>query len=199
VTLVIGLTGGIGSGKSTVAQLLAEHGATVIDADSIARDVVEPGEPALLELAERFGSEIIDESGSLRRAKLAEVAFADEKSTADLNAIMHPRIAVRAQELISANPTSVVVYDMPLLVETGQMSLVDRVVVVDVDPEIQLQRALSRGVLEQGDIERRMAVQADRDTRIAAADYVISNDGTLSELRDHVARLWSVIEPDYSA
>jgi dephospho-CoA kinase len=196
VTLVIGLTGGIGSGKSTVARLLADHGATVIDADAIARDIVQPGEPALLELIEYFGADIVDDAGNLRRARLAEIAFADEQATAALNAIMHPRIASRAQELIAANHSPVVVYDMPLLVETGQVSAVDRVVVVDIDPEIQMKRAQERGTLAVEDIERRRRIQASRDQRLAIADYVITNDGSVEDLQEQVAALWSVMIHD---
>ena len=191
--MIVGVTGGIGSGKSTVTALLAQRGATVIDADQLARQIVEPGSPALQLLVDRFGASILDADGSLNRAKLADLAFRDPTGTSDLNAIMHPRIAALAAERIAAMPSPVIVYDMPLLIETGQADLVDFIVVVDVDPSTQLERALAKGIWTPADIERRMAAQADRETRLGFADFVITNDGPLTDLDPQVERLWHVL------
>lgn len=192
MTRIIGVTGGIGSGKSSVARILGELGATVIDADALARDVVEPGSPTLDALVARFGPDIVDSSGNLLRAKLAAMAFADPQGTEDLNAIMHPPIARLAADRIARSSTPVVVYDMPLLVETKQHELVDMVIVVDVSPETQMERALARGTLTEEDIKRRLNAQASRDERLAISDYVLSNDGTPDELRRQVEDLWQV-------
>ena len=191
--MIVGVTGGIGSGKSTVTALLAQRGATVIDADQLARQIVEPGSPALQLLVDRFGASILHADGSLNRAKLADLAFRDPTGTSDLNAIMHPRIAALAAERIAAMPSPVIVYDMPLLIETGQADLVDFIVVVDVDPSTQLERALAKGIWTPADIERRMAAQADRETRLGFADFVITNDGPLTDLDPQVERLWHVL------
>lgn len=191
--MIVGVTGGIGSGKSTVTALLAQRGATVIDADQLARQIVEPGSPALHLLVDRFGASILHADGSLNRAKLADLAFRDPTGTSDLNAIMHPRIAALAAERIAAMPSPVIVYDMPLLIETGQADLVDFIVVVDVDPSTQLERALAKGIWTPADIERRMAAQADRETRLGFADFVITNDGPLTDLDPQVERLWHVL------
>lgn len=191
--MIVGVTGGIGSGKSTVTALLAQRGATVIDADQLARQIVEPGSPALQLLVDRFGASILHADGSLNRAKLADLAFRDPTGTSDLNAIMHPRIAALAAERIAAMPSPVIVYDMPLLIETGQADLVDFIVVVDVDPSTQFERALAKGMWTRADIERRMAAQADRETRLGFADFVITNDGPLTDLDPQVERLWHVL------
>lgn len=191
--MIVGLTGGIGSGKSTVASMLAERGATVVDADALARIVVEPGTPTLDALVQRFGPMILHADGTLNRGALAGIAFADPSGTEDLNAIMHPAIAQLAHQRLAASDAGVVVYDMPLLVETGQAELVDFVVVVDVAPEIQMERALARGLWDAEDIERRIAVQADRETRLAHADYVVSNDGDRGELAPQVDDLWRIL------
>ena len=187
----VGLTGGIGSGKSTVAAMLAEHGATVIDADRIARELVEPGGEALAELVTEFGPRILHADGSLSRAELASMAFCDPRATARLNAIMHPLIRRQAEaELAQAGATPVVVYDMPLLVETGQADLVDTVVVVDVPEDVQLDRAVRLRGLDEADVRRRMEVQAAREDRVAAADHVIDNSGPLDYTQHQVDVLW---------
>lgn len=188
----IGLTGGIGSGKSSVASLLLEHGAIVIDADAIARELVESGQPALDALVAEFGSGILTPVGSLSRGELAKLAFSDPAATKRLNAIMHPLIGEESARRIQAAPESaVVVYDMPLLVETKQRDLVDLVVVVDVPEQLQIERAVSLRGLDQEDVERRMQAQVSRDERLAIADYVIDNSGSLDELKASVAGLWA--------
>lgn len=186
----IGLTGGIGSGKSTVASLLAERGAIVIDADTIARRIVEPGSPVLAHLVEEFGPDILHVDGSLNRGELASRAFASERATRHLNEITHPAIRELAEaELTEAEARGLVVYEMPLLVETGQVSLVDFVVVVDVPETEQLARAIARG-LGEDDVRQRMARQAGREQRLAAADFVIDNSGTPADLSLQVEALW---------
>lgn len=187
----VGLTGGIGSGKSTVAALLAERGAVLIDADQIARDLVEPGGPALPALVEEFGDRILQPNGTLSRGELARLAFSDPEATTRLNAIMHPLIRAESARQLAAQPDSaIVVYDMPLLVESGQDSIVDIVVVVDVPEEIQLDRAVDLRGLDEEDVRRRMAVQATREERKAAADIVIDNSGDLVLTALQVDDLW---------
>lgn len=190
----MGLTGGIGSGKSTVARLLAEHGAIVIDADAIAREVVEPGQPALAEIAERFGPGILDDRGSLDRGALAAIVFHDTAALADLNAITHPRIAERTAELIAAAPEdAVVVYDMPLLVENGLAEGWDTVVVVIADRQVRIERLRERG-LDDDDIEARMSRQASDEERRAVADIIIDNSGSMEELRSQVDDAWRELQ-----
>ena len=189
----VALTGGIGSGKSTVSRLLAEKGAVIVDADAIAREIVEPGEPALKEIRDAFGPEVIDADGLLRRSKLAEIVFDDPGALARLNAITHPRIAARSAELLEAAPAdAVVVYDMPLLVEQGPQALAgwDAIVVVDAPDEVRLERLCDRG-LDRDDAQRRMAAQVSRDVRLAAADHVIDNSGDLLGLERSVNALWA--------
>lgn len=192
----VGLTGGIASGKSTVARLLADRGAVVVDADQIARELVEPGSEALEALVDEFGSEILADDGSLARARLAAMAFADPEGTQRLNAVMHPRIREEGQRRIAAHPgVQVVVYDMPLLVETRQTDLVDLVVVVDVPVEAQIQRAVELRGLDEEDVRRRMQVQARREDRLAAADVVIDNSGSLAATARQVDELWTRLTP----
>ena len=188
----VGLTGGIGSGKSTVVEMLADMGAAVVDADEIARRVVAPGSSVLARLAEKFGSDILLDDGTLDRALLAERALADERGTRRLNEITHPAIREQAERDISrAEETSeIVVYEMPLLVESGQVSLVDVVVVVDVPESVQIDRAVRRGMGET-DVHQRMLRQASRDQRLEAADAVIVNSGSYDATRAQVDALWS--------
>ncbi len=189
----VGLTGGIGSGKSTVARLLAEHGALVIDADRIAREVVESGQPALAEIAQRFGDDVIAPDGRLDRGALAAIVFADTAALSDLNAITHPRIAQRTAELISAAPDdAMVVYDMPLLVENDLAEGWDVVVVVEADRDVRIHRLIERG-LDEADIEARMNRQATDEQRRAVADIVIDNSGDLRILEQAVDGAWSQI------
>ena len=187
----IGLTGGIGSGKSTVARMLADLGAVVIDADQISRELVEPGEPALAALVAEFGPRILREDGSLNRGELAALAFSDARGTERLNAIMHPLIRAESQRRLDLAPADgVVVYDMPLLLETGQRDLVDAVIVVDVPEETQVSRAVGLRGLDEADVRRRMQAQVARQERLDQADLVIDNAGSLEETRAQVAHAW---------
>ncbi len=182
---IIGLTGGIGSGKSTVAGMLADAGYPVVDADKLAREIVEPGQPALAEIAEAFGADVLDADGALRRGELAARAFVDRRHTELLNSITHPRIRelrhLRFAEAEAAGAAAVV-YDMPLLVEQGAHRECDLVVVVDVDVEERVRRLVEHRGLDAEDARRRIAQQIDDETRLVAADVVIDNNGPLSEL-----------------
>lgn len=184
----VGLTGGIGSGKSTVAALLAQAGYPVVDADQIARDIVEPGQPALGALAEAFGREILHADGSLNRAALARRAFVDAEHTELLNGIMHPRIEEETARRFDAAEKAgepVVIYDMPLLVDKGLHRGMDLTVVVDAEPETRVERLRGRGIAEE-DARRRMAAQIDDAARRAAADVLVDNNGTLDDLEEQV-------------
>ena len=187
----VGVTGGIGSGKSTVASLLFERGAIVVDADVIARRVVEPGSPVLEKLVDEFGVSILSPDGTLNRPELARLAFADARSTRHLNDITHPAIREQAEiELHEAEERGIVVYEMPLLIETGQRSMVDLVVVVDVPEAVQIDRAVNLRGLSEDDVTRRMAAQVSRAERLDAADIVINNAGSRHDLESEVDNLW---------
>jgi len=191
--LKVGLTGGIGSGKSAVSAELASYGAMVIDADAIAREVVEPGTPGLSEVVEEFGDRVLAADGSLDRAALGEIVFADSDRLAALNAIVHPRVGERSGQLMEealAADTKVVVYDVPLLVENGLGSLYDVVVVVDAPDETRVERVSVNRGMPREQVRARIRAQADRDTRLAAADLVVDNSGNRDELRGRVAELW---------
>jgi dephospho-CoA kinase len=191
VSLQVGLTGGIGSGKSTVSARLAELGAVVVDYDVLAREAVEPGTPAIREIEQRFGAEVIAPDGTLDRPRLGAVVFADESARRDLEAITHPAIRDLAAERVAAAPAdSVVVHDHPLLVEMGMAERCDVVVVVDVDPELQVQRLVEHRGMSEPDARARLAAQATREQRRAAADEVLDNSGTPDELRAAVDALW---------
>lgn len=193
------LTGGVGSGKSTVAGLLAEHGAVIIDADEIARQVVAPGTPGYDAVVARFGAQVVQADGTLDRAALARIVFADDAARADLNGIVHPLVAARSDTLMAAAPKdAIVVYDVPLLVETGRADEFDRVVVVEADEQTRLARLAARGVPE-ADARARMAAQASDAQRRAVADEVIGNDGSLDTLRREVGELWRRLAGQRSA
>jgi dephospho-CoA kinase len=189
--LRIGLTGGIGSGKSTVAALLAERGALVVDADRIARQVVEPGTPGLAAVVAEFGEEVLAPDGSLDRPALASVVFADPAARARLDAVVHPLVRARSAEVVATAPAdAVVVNDVPLLVETGQAGSYDLVLVVEADPATRVQRLVARG-LTADDARARIASQATDEQRRAVADVVLRNDGDRAELAAQVERFWT--------
>lgn len=189
--LRIGLTGGIGSGKSTVSELLAARGAVVIDADRIAREVVEPGTPGLTAVVEAFGKDVLRADGSLDRPALASVVFADPEARKRLDGIVHPLVRARAAELAAAAPgDALVVHDVPLLVETGQAASYDVVLVVQADPETRVFRLVRRGLTEE-DARARMAAQATDEQRRTVADVVLDNSGTEDELAAQVDRFWT--------
>jgi dephospho-CoA kinase len=193
--LRVGLTGGIGSGKSAVAQRLAALGAVVLDGDTAARDVVEPGTPGLAAIAEAFGAEMLKADGTLDRARLAGVVFSDEAARQRLNAITHPLIHARikaAEEaaVAAGGPGTIVVHDIPLLAEGQRASEFAAVIVVDVPPELQVERLAGRGMAEE-QARARMAAQATREQRLAIADIVIDNSGPLDDLDRRVAEVWA--------
>ncbi|MEV3929668.1 MULTISPECIES: dephospho-CoA kinase [unclassified Streptomyces] len=190
--LKVGLTGGIGAGKSEVSRLLARYGAVLIDADRIAREVVEPGTPGLTAVVEAFGPGILEPGGSLDRSALGSIVFADPERLAALNAIVHPLVAARSAELErAAGAGAVVVHDVPLLTENGLAPLYDLVVVVDAPPGTQLARLVRLRGMEESDARARMAAQATREERLSVADLVIDNDGPLEDLEPQVRTLWS--------
>jgi len=189
----VGLTGGIASGKSLVAAELAARGAIVIDADVLAREVVEPGTPGLAAVLDRFGTHVLID-GRLDRARLAEIVFADPVARRDLERIVHPAVRARALELEqAAGFAAVVVHVIPLLVETGQQGDFDLVVAVDVDHETQLRRLMARDGFSRAEAESRIAAQAAREDRRIAADLVLDNSGSMAELQGQIDALWAVL------
>ncbi|KUG53583.1 hypothetical protein AVL62_02015 [Serinicoccus chungangensis] len=192
MTLRVGLSGGIGSGKSTVSAQLASLGAVVVDADAVAREVVGPGTPGLAQIAERFGPDVIAADGSLDRPALGQVVFGDAQARRDLEAITHPLIRRRSQQLFEAAPDdAVVAHDVPLLVELGMGADYALTVIVDVAEEERLRRLVElRGMDEQA-ARSRIRAQADDGQRRAAADVLVDNSGTLDDLRRRVDDLWS--------
>jgi dephospho-CoA kinase len=187
---VLALTGGIGSGKSSVSSLLAEHGARVIDADAVARQVVAPGRPAHEKVVTRFGADVVAADGSLDRAALADIVFGDPAARADLNAIVHPAVGQEIERQLAAvaEEDAVVVVEVPLLVETGWTF--DLVVVVDCPKEVALRRLVDGRGMDEADVRRRMSAQASRKERLARADAVIDNSGSLEDLPRAVDRFW---------
>jgi dephospho-CoA kinase len=183
------LSGGVGSGKSTVSALLAEHGAVVIDADAIAREVVEPGTPGFAAVVARFGDDIVRD-GRLDRPALAAIVFNDPAALQDLNAIVHPLVGERVAALAAAAPSdATVVYDVPLLAESGATDRYDAVVMVMAPVEVRLQRLAERGMASD-EAKARMAAQATDEQRRAIADEIIENAGTRAELAAAVDKLW---------
>lgn len=185
--LVVGLTGGIGSGKSTVSALLAEHGAVIVDADRIAREVVAPGGPAHDAVLARFGT--------TDRPTIASIVFEDEQARVDLEAIVHPAVGAEIARRIAEHAATddVVVLDVPLLVETGgkERYPVAGVIVVDAPVETAVRRLVEQRGMDEADVRARMAAQATREERLAAADFVVDNSGLLEQLREEVDRCWS--------
>lgn len=195
---LVAVTGGIGSGKSTVATRLAHHGAEVIDLDEVAREIVQPGEPALEEIAARFGRAVLREDGSLDRAELARRAFVDDDSRRDLDRITHPRVASRIAERLTVlagedhqDPSRIIVVDHPLLIETGQSARFDTVVAVIADQDLRMRRLVEQRGLDADDVRARMRQQVDDQARRAAADHVVTNEGDLDTLNAEVDRLQS--------
>ena len=194
--LRVGLTGGIGAGKTAVSDRLRRLGAVVIDADVLAREVVAPGTPGLTAVINRFGAELLVD-GRLDRAGLGRIVFADPDARRELEAIVHPAVRARAEEVEAQAPTGrTVVHVIPLLVETGQAENFDMVVVIDVDPEIQRERLIARDAITADEVDRRIATQAPRAERLAAADLVIDNNAGLRELDQSVTTAWAQLRPD---
>ena len=186
----VGLTGGVGSGKSTVSRLLAERGAVVIDADAIAREVVEPGTPGFDAVVETFGQSVVGADGRLDRPALAAIVFGDDDRRLQLNAIVHPLVGQRTVELAAAAPAdAVVVYDIPLLVESDMAASFDFVLVVEASVDVRLARLHERGMAET-DARERMAAQASDAQRRAVADAVLDNNGSLADLERQVNEVW---------
>ena len=192
--MVIGLTGGIGSGKSSVAHLFAERGAVVVDADVLAHAATAPGGAAHAAVIERFGPGIVAPDGSIDRGALADLVFADPAARTDLEALVHPAVleAIDRRLTAEAATDSVVVVVVPLLVEVGWDGA-DAVVVVDCPEEVAIRRLVEERGMDEADVRRRLAAQADRATRLARADHVLTNDGTLDDLRRQVDALWSTL------
>jgi dephospho-CoA kinase len=183
----VGLTGGVASGKSTVSGMLRELGAVVVDADVLAREVVEPGTSGFDAVVAAFGPEIVASDGGLDRARLGAVVFADPDKRATLESIIHPRVRARAAEIeAAAPPGAVVVHDIPLLVETGQSDAFDAVIVVDLPVEVQVERAMGERGWSEDEARSRIAAQATREQRLAVATYVVDNTGTREDLRHQV-------------
>lgn len=191
---LIGLTGGIASGKSTIARRLSEHGAVVVDADRIAREVVEPGTPALAQIAETFGPDVIAADGSLNRPALGAIVFADEDARLKLNAITHPAVLATSTERFraagEADPDAVVVYDVPLLVESANEYPFDLVVVAHASAATRIRRLMELRGTDEEEARRRVGSQATDEERLAVADVVIDTDGTLEQTIAQTDALW---------
>ena len=189
--LKVGLTGGIGAGKSEVSRLLGSYGAVVVDSDLIAREVVAPGTPGLAAVAAEFGPELLLPDGSLDRPGLGAIVFSDPDRLAALNAIVHPLVRARSAELeAQAGPADVVVNDVPLLAENGLAPLFDLVVVVDAADETRVRRLVGRRGMAEDEARARLAAQASRADRLAVADVVLDNEGPLEQLEPQVRTLW---------
>lgn len=195
----IGLTGGIGSGKSTVAKMFEEMGAVIIDADQISRDLMRPGSPVLAQVAETFGNQILTNDGHLIRPELAKIVFSDSQAREKLNSIVHPAVrrhsAQLAEEAQAAPDFSgVIIEDIPLLAETGQAHRFDAVVVVEVEPDIRLQRLVQQRGMAEDDARARMATQASDERRREIATWVVDNSRSLDETRAQVEQIYSRLQ-----
>jgi dephospho-CoA kinase len=190
--LLVGLTGGIGSGKSTVSAMLADRGAVVIDADAITRSLQQPGTEVFDAIVERFGDSVVQADGALDRAAIAAIVFNDDQAREDLEAIVHPAVGAEMVRRLGeeAETDHVVVYDVPLLVEKGRKGFA-AVVVVDVDPDIAVERLVDQRGMSEADARARIAKQVSRQERLAAADRVIDNSGSFADLARAVDDLWS--------
>lgn len=191
----IGLTGGIATGKSTVARLLVERGAFLVDADQVAREVVEPGEPALEAIASLFGQAVLQSDGSLNRQALGAIVFQDKSLLSKLEGITHPAIRTRMQERLRSfseqYPDKLAVADVPLLYETGQTSLYDGIMVVYVPEALQLERLMLRNSLPEEEAKRRIRLQMDIEEKRKRADWVIDNSGDMEQTKRQIDRFWT--------
>jgi dephospho-CoA kinase len=195
--ILLGLTGGIGSGKSTVSALLAAKGAVIIDADAITRELQQPGQPVFDAIVERFGKDVVADDGTLDRAALAAIVFQDEVAKGDLEKIVHPAVGAEMIERLQAQAGTdhVVVYDVPLLVESARRAMdFVGVIVVDIDPEIAVRRVVEQRGMAEGDVRARISNQASREERLAVADQVIDNSGTRDDLQRRVDEVWAWIQ-----
>jgi dephospho-CoA kinase len=190
--ILVGLTGGIGSGKSTVSQLLASRGAVIVDADAITRQLQAPGEPLLALIAERFGADVLDADGSLIRQKLADQVFGNPDALADLNKIVHPAVGREMARLIDEQRVTdnLVVLDIPLLAENPRSGL-SGVIVVDIDPELAVSRLVEYRGMSQSDARARIERQVSREKRKEIADWVVDNSGDVAALEEQVSRMWT--------
>lgn len=191
----LALTGGIGSGKSTVAKFFAQRGATVIDADAISRSLMEPGQQVLADVVAAFGDDLLDDAGRLKRQALADLVFNDDAARERLNAIVHPAVRAESQrqrqEALAADAAhAVIIQDIPLLVETGQADQFDGVIVVETDPDVRLHRLTATRGMDAADANARIAAQATDAQRRAVADWVIDNSGSLADTETQVAQVW---------
>lgn len=196
--LVLGLTGGIGSGKSVVAEMFRRMGAEVVSADELAREIVQPGSPTLQNIVDRFGAEVLCSDGTLDRAWLAKRIFSDHQARLDLDRITHPAIADLARRRFAAlarKKSRLIIYDAPLLFEAGADAQVDAVVVVAVEEAVQLKRLMDRDGLDEHSARARMASQMPLGLKVARADYVIDNNGTLENTRQQVTVLMAQMVP----
>jgi len=192
--LRVGLTGGIGSGKSAVSSRLAAHGAVVIDSDVLAREVVTKGTEGLAEVVAAFGDGVLTADGELDRPALGRIVFGDESARRRLEAIIHPRVRSRAAEIEAQAPVgTIVVHDIPLLVETGQVERFDLVLVVDVPVGVQLDRLTTQRGMAEAEAKQRIASQAGRADRLAVADLVVDNSGTLTDLDRRIDEVWDTL------
>jgi len=191
----VGLTGGIGSGKSAVSSRLASRGAVVIDSDVLAREVVAPGTDGLAEVVKAFGSDVLTADGELDRPALGRIVFGDEAARRKLEAIIHPQVRARAAEIEAAAPAdAVVVHDIPLLVETGQADRFDVVLVVDAPIDVQLERLTTQRGMTETEAKQRIASQASREDRLAVAGLVLDNSGSLADLEGRIDEVWAELQ-----
>lgn len=192
--MILGLTGGIASGKSTVSALFAQRGAIVIDSDQLAREVVEPGTIGLQRVVERFGQGVLQADGRLDRAALGSIIFHDETARRDLNQIIHPLVREesnkRTQAVLLERPSAIIIWDIPLLIEENLTRFVEKVIVVYVPAMVQLQRLMERNNLSEAEAQARIAAQLDIEQKKKHADYLIDNSGTLLETERQVEQLW---------
>ena len=189
--LIIGLTGGIGSGKSTVTKLFSSHGVPIIDADTIARQVTAPGQPALREICALFGEEMIDDDGQLKRRQLRKIIFSNPQKRAQLEAILHPIIQQRMleQAAIASQHAAYTILSIPLLLESGWQQLLDRILVIDVSEQSQLQRTMQRDNIDKKTAQAIINAQINRQDRLLAADDIIDNEGSIDELQQQLQQL----------